>query len=231
MRRLCCFALTLNLLAQSDLPTRLQRAPRLPLQALQVLREDLAKSTDNPHKAYWQSLVEYHLVWKLRVKDAAGAKAMLEQAIARLEPLKDPESLALQGGCLELMIGFNRARAMTLAPKAARLIKEAEQAAPTNPRVKVFWGIHCANIPSLFGGGSARAITALEAAVKLLEAEASQDSLDPLLPRWGRLEAMTWLAETQADSGNKAQGKATIDRVVAQDPEYPHARALQKELQ
>jgi hypothetical protein len=229
MRPLVGLFLALNLFAQSDLPQRLQRAPRLPLAALQTLRNDLASSPETPHKAYWQSLVDYHLVWKRRGKDPEGAKALLEGAIARLEACQDPDAKALLGACLDLMIGFNRAKAIVLAPRAARLIQEAGQAAPGNPRVKVFWGIHCVFIPSLFGGGAARAIVTLSAALK--DAEAETNSGDPELPRWGRLEAMAWLAEAQADDGHKAAARLTIDRVVALDPEYPFARALQKELQ
>jgi tetratricopeptide (TPR) repeat protein len=231
MRLLWCFTLALSLFAQSDLPHRLQGAPRLPLKALQALREELAKSSPDPRKPYWESLVDYHLVWKLRGKDPQGAKSRLEQAITRLEPLQDPEAKALQGGCLDLMIGFNRATAFTLAPRAARLILEAERDAPANPRVKVFWGIHCIHIPSLFGGGSARAFLALEAAIKAAETEAAQASGDPWLPRWGLIEAITWLAEAQAEAGKRVEARATVERALALDPDYPTAKALHRDLQ
>ncbi|OIQ62981.1 hypothetical protein GALL_554850 [mine drainage metagenome] len=172
--------------------------------------------------------MDYHLVWKLRGGDPDGAKALLEDAITCLEPSQDPDGKALLGACLDLMIGFNRARAVLLAPRAARLIQEALRAAPRNPRVKVFWGIHCVFIPALFGGGSARAVAALTEAVQ--EAEAEADPGDPLTPRWGRIEAMAWLAEALADDGRKAEARNMVDRAVALDPQYPFARALQKEL-
>ncbi len=223
-RLLICLLLALPLTAQDELAARLQGAPRLPRAALEVLRSDLARGPESPRKAYWQALVDYHLVWKLRGGDPDGARALLEGTITCLEPSQDPDGKALLGACLDLMIGFNRARAVFLAPRAARLIQEALRAAPRNPRVKVFWGIHCVFIPALFGGGSSRAVAVLTEAVQ--EAEAEADPGDPLTPRWGRIEAMAWLA----DDGRKAEARNMVDRAVALDPQYPFARALQKEL-
>jgi tetratricopeptide (TPR) repeat protein len=228
MRLLICLLLALPLTAQEGLAARLQGAPRLSRAALEILRSDLARCPESPRKAYWQALVDYQLVWKLRGGDPDGAKALLEGAITCLESSQDPDGKALLGACLDLMIGFNRARAFLLAPRAARLIQEALRAAPRNPRVKVFWGIHCVFIPALFGGGSSRAVAVLTEAIQ--EAEAEADPGDPLTPRWGRIEAMAWLAEALADDGRKVEARNMVERAIALDPQYPFARALQKEL-
>jgi len=73
------------------------------------------------------------------------------------------------------------------------------------------------HMPAFVGGGAARAIPVLEAALAAAEKEAAP--ADAWAPSWGRIESLSWLALAQAQAGQAAAARATVQRARALDPD------------
>ncbi|HJV91463.1 MAG TPA: hypothetical protein VJ623_14225 [Holophagaceae bacterium] len=206
---------------QAPLAQRVQAAPRLRADALRQLQGELALEA-NPAKGYYEALVAYGLVAQTMDQDPKGAEALLDQTLAALKGRKDGESLALHGALLGLKIGFAPASGMTLGPRASALFEQALLGAPESPRVRLFQGLHVLHMPEFFGGGARAARPLLLGALKAAEAEVAPK--DPWAPRWGKAEALAWLAQAEIDLGQRAEAKAHVDQALALDPAYGFAR-------
>lgn len=205
-----------SLAAQDDLPARLAQVQGLNLDTLRDLQARLALSeAPAAAKAYHEAHLAYVLAGRL---DRKAAEALVEQQLKVLTPLKDAESLALQGGLLGYKLGFNPAAAMFLSPKANGCFEAALKAAPQNPRARLFQAIHLLNTPAFFGGGPAKALPLLQAAAQAAETEAP--SPDPWAPRWGRAESLLWLAIGQAQAGQGPEAEATLAKARTVAPEH-----------
>jgi tetratricopeptide (TPR) repeat protein len=209
--------ISLNLLAQGNLPQRLARAQGSSLVQIQELQSSLTSAPGSPdQKAYSEALIDYCIVNQTRDKNPKQAKAVLDSALKLLAPRKDAESMALHAACLGHKINFSPMMGMILAPKAVGLFERAEKLSPSSPRVLTLHGVHVLYTPVLFGGGPGKALPILLAAVKAAEAEAEPS--DPWAPRWGRIESLSWLAIAQGEAGRITDAQATLARAKALDP-------------
>ena len=212
-------------LPAQDLPAQLARACGLPLPQLQALQTSLtAAALPAGARAYQQAFLDYCLVNRLKDRDPARAKALLERTLEALEPARDAESLALRGGCLGLKLDFHPLMGPWLAPKALGLFREAERLNPGNPRVLIFKGVHLLFTPALFGGGPSVALPILAEAAR---AAAAETPAEGWAPRWGKVESLGWLALCQAKLGHRAEAEATLARAQALDPEQGFTRWIQ----
>lgn len=209
--------------ATPALAARLQAVLRRGQDDLRQLQGELALAT-HPRKAYYQALAAYSLAGQLRTQDPKRAQALVDQALASLAPLRDPDSLALQAGLLGLRIGFDPSLGMTLAPRALGLLGEAKGLAPRNPRVRFFEGLHLLHTPEAFGGGPTAGLPALRMAAELAATEPKDP--DAWAPAWGRAEALAWLAMTEAELGQRTQAEGHLSEALAMDPAYGFARVV-----
>ncbi len=210
--------LTLGLLGQDDLPTRLARAQATRPDQLRDLQARLAASEASPEaKAYHASYLAYCMVNQIRGADPKGAEALLDRTMKELETRKDADSLALLGACIGLKLGFAPMSAMSLAPRASGLFEKALKLNPANPRALTMQGTHVLHTPAFFGGGAAKALPILEAAVKAADAE--PEPKDAWQPRWGKVESRAWLAKAQGDLGQLDHAKATLAQAKQLDPD------------
>lgn len=125
----------------------------------------------------------------------------LEQAVDEFNraAAKDPAFVDAKVGtvsCLGLLIGLSqgdRARVQELIARGAPLRKEAETAAPDNPRLLWVLGMNQWYIPPEQGGGQ---VKSMETYQKGLEAARKQRGsiTDPLEPSWGEPELLMSLA-------------------------------------
>jgi tetratricopeptide (TPR) repeat protein len=205
------------------LAVRLQTALRRGQDDLRQLQGELAQ-VDHPRKAYYQALVAYSLAGQLRGQEPTKARALVDQALAALAPLRDADSLALQAGLLGLKIGFDPSQGMTLSPRAQGLLGEAKGLAPRNPRVRLFEGIHLLHTPVAFGGGATAGLPALTAAAELAASE-PRDA-EAWTPSWGRAETLAWRALAELDLGQRAQAEGHLAEALALDPAYGFARGV-----
>ena len=212
-------------LAAQDLPARLQSAQRLRADEVRGLQAELAGSgADAARKAYFEAYAAYVVVSQFRAKEPATMEALLDRTLKSLESARDAESLALQGGCLGLKLGFKPAQGMTLSPLASMLFGQALALAPGNPRALFFQGLHVLHTPKFFGGGAAKALPILEAAAQAAETEAAPK--DAWAPSWGKAETRAWLAYAQLEAGLRPEAKANCDKALALDPDYGFARMV-----
>ncbi|MFN8011556.1 MAG: hypothetical protein U0P81_09120 [Holophagaceae bacterium] len=218
-----------SLLGAQDaaLPADCARAARLDLAGLRQLQARLALAdAAAPGKAYAEAHVAYQVVAQTRARDPKGAEALLDRTIQVLQARRDADSLALRGACLGLKIGFQPAAAMRLAPEAGALFEEARALAPANPRVRILHAIHVLHTPAFFGGGAARALPLMEAAVKAADAEAP--SAEAWAPSWGPVEGRAWLALARLEAGDAAGAQRALEEALARDPRYAFALAVLK---
>ncbi len=111
------------------------------------------------------------------------------------------EVLTLRAKYFQTMLGIYPMRAPYYAPKATNVLVKAIEADPTNPRAQSVLGQNYYYTPAMFGGGPAKAVPYLEAAVELFDAEAAATDRNDLLPRWGseRAKAMFGRAVVEAN--------------------------------
>ena len=125
----------------------------------------------------------------------------LEQAVNEFNDAlaKDPGFVDAEGGaasCLNSLIFLNRkdpARVRELAAKAGPLIKQAEAAAPDNPRLLWVLGSIRWYVPPERGGGQDKALAAQQRGLEVIR-EHKENSSDPLDPTWGEPELLMSLA-------------------------------------
>lgn len=209
--------------APPTLQERLQSALRRGPDDLRQFQGELALAA-HPRKTYYEALVAYALAGQTRATDPKGAAALVDRALAVLAPARDADSLALHAGLLGLKLGFDPSQGMTLAPRALALLEEARAQAPENPRVRLFLGIHLLHTPVAYGGGPEAALPALKAAAEL--AQAPRWPGEGWTPVWGRIEALAWLALTEASLGQRAQAEGHLAEALALDPGYGFARGV-----
>lgn len=220
--------LTVVLAAQEPLAARLQKIQRLPTATLRQLQGELALAElPAETKAYAEAHLAYVLGARLQGPEPKTAEALVDRAIALLEPRKDADSKALLGACLGVKIGFHPMSGMTLAPKASALFEAARKASPANPRVLLLQGVHALHTPAFFGGGAKAALPILEAAVKAAEAETAPENA--WSPAWGKAESLLWLAKAQREGGDETAAQGNLKRALELDPAYGHAQVLLKQ--
>lgn len=211
----------LCLAAQDDLSAQLTRVQGLGSDTLRDLQARLALSgAPEAARVYHEAHVTYALVNQRRGADTKAAEAQVERALKALGGRKDADALALQGALVTQKMSFSPASAMTLAPRASGLYEAALKAEPANPRALLLHGIYVLHTPAFFGGGAERALPLLEGAVKAATAEASTPAPDPWAPRWGRIEALAWLAIAQAQARQGAEAEATLAAARNLDPTH-----------
>lgn len=130
--------------------------------------------------------------------DRDAAITALVDCGVRLAPLlTDPawaaEAKALLSGCYGLTIALNPMKGMTLGPDSARLVAEALDAAPDNPRVHYFAAMRLARTPAAWGGDPVKAL----AHAKRAQAQAVAAPADAM-PGWGAAEAAYLISELEA---------------------------------
>jgi hypothetical protein len=105
---------------------------------------------------------------------------------------------------------------MFLGPRAGSAIDQAKELEPNNPRVHLIDGIGNINKPSMFGGGTDKAIASLSLADSLFRVYQVTDSL---YPDWGKVEARIWLAEVAIKEGKLARARRYLESAAAEEPE------------
>jgi len=203
---------------EAELPALLAKAQRVSTEQLQSLQARLkADPAPMERKGYYDLYLSYLLASRRIGSDPKGVAPGLERLVKALEGTRDPERMALLGGCLGLKISLSPMSGITLGPRAQGLFAQARSQAPGNPRPMLMAGVHVLHSPAFVGGGPDPAIPILEAAVAAAATEPAP--ADPWAPAWGRIESLGWLAYAQAQAGQVDAARATVQRARALDPE------------
>jgi len=175
--------------------------------ALKRLYNDLAPVPEDKKLAsrvlYWRGFA----LWRRAANgfnDTSDTREIgedLEQAVNEFNDAlaKDPGFVDAEAGaasCLNSLIFLNRkdpARVQELVSQAGPLIKQAEAAAPDNPRLLWVLGSIRWYVPPERGGGQDKALAAQQKGLEAIR-EHKQNSSDPLDPTWGEPELLMSLA-------------------------------------
>lgn len=152
-------------------------------------------------------------------KQADDARVLLEEAVrlaARAGELgAAPEATALEGAVTGQLAGARGGlSAMRLGPRSFRLLDQALEAGPENPRVALLNGISRLNAPRLFGGGAAKGEPELRRAIQLF---ASDSSRTPQ-PVWGLADAHLWLGIALRELNRPAEARVEWERALELAP-------------
>jgi tetratricopeptide (TPR) repeat protein len=175
--------------------------------ALKRLYSDLAPVPEDKRLAsrvlYWRGFA----LWRRAANgfnDTSDTKEIgedLEQAVNEFNDslAKDPGFADAEAGaasCLNSLIFLNRkdrARVQELVAKAGPLLKQAEAAAPDNPRLLWVLGSIRWYVPPERGGGQDKALAAQQKGLEDIR-EHKESAGDPLEPTWGEPELLMSLA-------------------------------------
>jgi tetratricopeptide (TPR) repeat protein len=189
-----------------------------------IFERALAIDPKSVDAMYWNGYAGYRLViYNLygAEKNEDAAKKYMEDAINVLEAAINidahhSESFALLGTLTGMKISFNPVSAMWLGPMSNGYYDDAIKANPDNPRAYFLKGLGKMNTPAIFGGGSDKAITAMERAVVLYEKEKVDSS--SIKPDWGFAECHTFLGQCYAANSDNNKAKDHYSKALALNP-------------
>ena len=187
----------------------------------------LRDRSGNAHLPYYVALADYSLAtYHLAEGNAAESDTRIAEGEAYLDKALQAapefgEALALYGYLLGIEIANHPDRAMTLGMKSFEYFDRAQAADGSNPRILLLRGIYQLYVPEAFGGGPDSALEYLDKAIALFEKESVAD---PLLPSWGRDEALTNAALAHKQKGNSAKAVELLKSALAVNPRSGRAR-------
>ena len=170
------------------------------------------------HAFYYMALTEYRMA-SLNENDMLDH---INNGIGYLEKMlkadKDNvEGTALMGSMVGWKAGLKPMRAMFLGPRSTRMLAEAQEAAPENPRVVLFKAISDYNTPKQFGGDKDRALAGFNKAAELF---ATTTVTDELLPSWGHPDVYAWIGMAHMEREQKEQARAAFEKALEIDPDF-----------
>jgi tetratricopeptide (TPR) repeat protein len=158
--------------------------------------------------------------------DVSTADAALGRAQQTLEALTTgqapnrAEGFALLSSVYGVEIGLHPSGMATLGQKAGLAIQQAEQLAPTNPRVLLSKGIGKLFTPPMFGGSRTDAMAAFNSVIAQLPA--SQFSAT----NWGLDDAYIWIGIAHQQAGERSEAAASWHQALSVAPESGWAKRL-----
>jgi len=129
----------------------------------------------------------------------------------------ESEGKTLLAAIYMMKIAKNPMAAVSLSPKIAGLLLEAEKSNPVNPRAYLIDGMMKFNTPKTYGGSYEVAADNFRKAVSIYE---KQDTSATLQPSWGYLEALAWLGRSLDQLDNAESAKFYYQKVLSIQPEY-----------
>jgi tetratricopeptide (TPR) repeat protein len=159
--------------------------------------------------------------------DSKRSDELLKNAIEELDKLLATtpdfaEALTLKGAAIGMRISFRPSiRGMTMGPASGRAISRALELDPANPRVWLIKGIAAHNTPALFGGGSKKALSALDQSIALY----SDNGMG-----WGYADAYVWRGLTYLNRGDKDKARTDFQAALTIAPNFAWAGTLLEQL-
>jgi tetratricopeptide (TPR) repeat protein len=187
----------------------------------------LQDKSGNAYLAYYVALADYSLAtFHLAAGNAAESDPRISEGEAYLDQaLKAApefgEAMALYGYLLGIEIANHPDRAMALGMQSFGYFDRATAADASNPRIFLLRGIYQLYVPEAFGGGPDSSLEHLDKAIDLFEKE---NISDPLLPSWGKDEALTNAALAHKQKGDTAKAVELLKRALAVNPRSGRAR-------
>lgn len=188
--------------------------------AIDRLRAATAASPDD-------AALQYDLGYALHRR---GSALLVEEQGKRAKPLLQESERALEravalgggGGAVALrgavtgqLTGVSGVfGAMRLGPRAFRLLDQALELAPNDPRVALLNGITRLNAPRAFGGGPAKGEPELRRAIALF----AEDRATAPSPTWGEVDAHIWLGIALEQLERDDEARSVLEQALALAP-------------
>ena len=171
--------------------------------------------------------VQYDLAYALH-RRASGliveqqpkdARALLEEAVAAAQRARElgagAHALALEGAVTGQLAGVVGGLAvMRYGPRAFRLLDEAVDSLPNDPRTALLNGITRLSAPRAFGGGAARGEAELQRALQLFARDPNRSPQ----PVWGHVDAYIWLGIAFREQDRPAEARQAWGEALARMP-------------
>lgn len=150
---------------------------------------------------------------------ARDARALLEEAIEAAQRSQSlgggGHALALEGAVTGQLTGVAGGLAvMRLGPRSFRLLDQAIDALPHDPRAALLNGISRLNAPRAFGGGAAKGEAELRRAIRLFATDANRSPQ----PTWGLVDAHIWLGIALRELDRPGEAGAEWQRALVLSP-------------
>lgn len=151
-----------------------------------------------------------------RTKEARTLLEESQRTAARARELgAGAHALALEGAVTGQLAGVSGAfAAMRFGPRSFKLLDDAIESAPQDPRVALLNGISRLNAPRAFGGGAAKGEPELRRALRLFATDGNRSPL----PVWGRADTHIWLGIALDQQGKPAEARAEFQRALELAP-------------
>jgi tetratricopeptide (TPR) repeat protein len=165
---------------------------------------------------YWRlsSLAYVAIGLKAQAQLVDRAVNSLETAV-KLRP-EFPDAHALLATCLGILIGGDRSRVESLAPRMRGAAQAAQPAGATNPRVMLMRAMSMAFAPPEYGGDREKGIELWKQAIAAFE----KDRPEALMPDWGHAEALAWMGGFHLMLNQHEEAVPFLERAVGLRPDF-----------
>lgn len=203
---------------QADIDTVEMAASNLSIERLKKLSGELS--------GYDSAFASYRLAMSANLKQQPElAEAALDNSMAKLEQLakelpENAEVKALLAQVYGFKIALNPIKGIVYGSKSQKMLDEAEQLAPTNPRVLLVKGIGAVNTPPMFGGSKELAMQSFTQSIN-----AYKDDVDSNY-YWGHSEAYTWRGLLYSQQGDRVKAITNWKLALEINPDYGWAKLL-----
>ena len=212
---------------EASLPERIESAVvEGSLDALRELREALEgraeRRPDGPtvQDRYDHAFINWRIGQVLPREARKEKQRLLKEAQQSLDRVLESEPGHAEAHALRGSVIGDRINGafggMVLGPKANASLDRAHELAPENPRVALQRGIGFFFTPRAFGGGLDKAIEELRRSRELF----ARQTADQPWPNWGRIDALAWLGQALAKSGDRDGALAAYDEALDLEPDH-----------
>jgi tetratricopeptide (TPR) repeat protein len=144
----------------------------------------------------------------------------LALAIETLQPLETVEAKALLAHAMGMHIEVDTMSAFKMGPAAMKLLDQAREEAPTNPRVQMFYAVHKLNLPWILGGSTSEALAAIDKSIANYEGTENDEI------NWGLPDAHVWRGIILMEMNQPDQARVAWAKALEISPGYGRAEHL-----
>ena len=182
----------------------------------------LADSSTGYNKAY----ALYRLAQvNITNEDKSTVITHLNDAIALLAPIRDPEADVLKAAIWGLLMGADPKSASTLYPQVQQTLAAAKAHKNAKPRALLIEGINAFYVPPAYGGGTEKARLLFKEALSYYQSPAKNAQIS-----WGEVETNIWLGQVLEQEGQKEEARSAYEEALTLDPNCTWAKLQLSQL-
>ncbi|NGP89657.1 tetratricopeptide repeat protein [Fodinibius halophilus] len=190
----------------------------------------LSKSDDSQtrkYSYYYRGYSYYRLQSSFPTIGEDQQEKYLEQAINMFKSAikadsEFAEAYGLLGSCYGMKAsGFFSG--MKYGPKSEEAMGKAKELAPKNPRIAMLDAVGTLYKPSMFGGGTDKAIEGFQKSATFFEKWTSPNKY---APQWGNAEVFAWLGQAYMKKEEYEKAEEAFQKALEVKPGYPWVKKV-----